>query len=247
MDAAAEQGGDPQGFTRVTARRRRRADRGLVPDCRRSAATRPTGCPTGRSATPSCPTCTGRRTSLAWWTWCPRSTRTTTSSSPTGAATPTSGCAPKARRSARCSATRPSAAWSSRVWSGAAITTSMSYSEEQNRHLSDDVNEAGGEVLLDQRVRRAGSHHQKIGRRAGGRSGTWRSPGASTCATPAATTPPTTATRRSCRWRRSTASAHRGTTSSSSCAARSSGCSTACSASAGTIRARSTPTTRSRG
>ena len=37
----------------------------------------------------------------------------------------------------------------------------MSYSEEQNRHLSDDVNEAGGEVLLDQRVRRAGSHHQK--------------------------------------------------------------------------------------
>ena len=37
----------------------------------------------------------------------------------------------------------------------------LSYSEEQNRHLSDDVNEAGGEVLLDQRVRRAGSHHQK--------------------------------------------------------------------------------------
>ena len=38
----------------------------------------------------------------------------------------------------------------------------LSYSEEQNRHLSDDVNEAGGEVLLDQRVRRAGSHHQKM-------------------------------------------------------------------------------------
>jgi phosphatidylserine/phosphatidylglycerophosphate/cardiolipin synthase-like enzyme len=38
----------------------------------------------------------------------------------------------------------------------------MSYSEEQNRHLSDDVSEAGGEVLLDQRVRRAGSHHQKL-------------------------------------------------------------------------------------
>ncbi len=46
----------------------------------------------------------------------------------------------------------------------------MSYSEEQNRHLSDDVNEAGGEVLLDQRVRRAGSHHQKtvVVRAAGG-------------------------------------------------------------------------------
>jgi phosphatidylserine/phosphatidylglycerophosphate/cardiolipin synthase-like enzyme len=39
---------------------------------------------------------------------------------------------------------------------------SMSYSEEQNRHLGDDVSEAGGEVLLDQRVRRAGSHHQKL-------------------------------------------------------------------------------------
>ena len=38
----------------------------------------------------------------------------------------------------------------------------LSYSEEENRHLSDDVSEAGGEVLLDQRVRRAGSHHQKL-------------------------------------------------------------------------------------
>ena len=39
---------------------------------------------------------------------------------------------------------------------------SLSYSEEQNRHLGDDVSEAGGEVLLDHRVRRAGSHHQKL-------------------------------------------------------------------------------------
>lgn len=38
----------------------------------------------------------------------------------------------------------------------------MSYSEEQNRGLGDEVNAAGGEVLLDQRVRRTGSHHQKI-------------------------------------------------------------------------------------
>jgi phosphatidylserine/phosphatidylglycerophosphate/cardiolipin synthase-like enzyme len=38
----------------------------------------------------------------------------------------------------------------------------LAYSEEENRHLSDDVGEAGGEVLLDQRVRRAGSHHQKL-------------------------------------------------------------------------------------
>lgn len=36
------------------------------------------------------------------------------------------------------------------------------YSEAGNRRLGDVVNEAGGEVLLDQRVRRAGSHHQKL-------------------------------------------------------------------------------------
>jgi phosphatidylserine/phosphatidylglycerophosphate/cardiolipin synthase-like enzyme len=38
----------------------------------------------------------------------------------------------------------------------------LSYSEEQNRQLGDEVSEAGGEVLLDERVRRAGSHHQKL-------------------------------------------------------------------------------------
>jgi len=38
----------------------------------------------------------------------------------------------------------------------------LSYSEEENRQLGDDVGEAGGEVLLDQRVRRGGSHHQKL-------------------------------------------------------------------------------------
>jgi phosphatidylserine/phosphatidylglycerophosphate/cardiolipin synthase-like enzyme len=37
-----------------------------------------------------------------------------------------------------------------------------SYSESENRQLGDEVNAAGGEVLLDQRVRRAGSHHQKL-------------------------------------------------------------------------------------
>jgi phosphatidylserine/phosphatidylglycerophosphate/cardiolipin synthase-like enzyme len=37
-----------------------------------------------------------------------------------------------------------------------------SYSETENRQLGEEVREAGGEVLLDQRVRRAGSHHQKI-------------------------------------------------------------------------------------
>lgn len=35
-------------------------------------------------------------------------------------------------------------------------------SEQQNRHLGTQVNEAGGEVLLDQRIHRFGSHHQKL-------------------------------------------------------------------------------------
>ena len=38
----------------------------------------------------------------------------------------------------------------------------MAFSEEENRNLGDAVREAGGEVLLDQRVRRGGSHHQKL-------------------------------------------------------------------------------------
>jgi phosphatidylserine/phosphatidylglycerophosphate/cardiolipin synthase-like enzyme len=38
----------------------------------------------------------------------------------------------------------------------------LAYSEEENRNLGDDVRAAGGEVLLDQRVRRGGSHHQKL-------------------------------------------------------------------------------------
>jgi phosphatidylserine/phosphatidylglycerophosphate/cardiolipin synthase-like enzyme len=38
----------------------------------------------------------------------------------------------------------------------------FAYSEEENRNLGDDVVAAGGEVLLDQRVRRGGSHHQKL-------------------------------------------------------------------------------------
>ena len=38
----------------------------------------------------------------------------------------------------------------------------LRFSTEENRDLSTDVNEAGGEVLLDQRVRPLGSHHQKF-------------------------------------------------------------------------------------
>ncbi len=35
-------------------------------------------------------------------------------------------------------------------------------SEEENEHLGEAIEEAGGEVLLDQRVRFGGSHHQKL-------------------------------------------------------------------------------------
>ena len=73
----------------------------------------------------------------------------------------------------------------------------------------------------------------------------WPSPEASTCATPAATTPTTAVTRRPCRCPRSTGARHPGTTCSCSCGVRWSGCSTSCSASGGRTRARSTPTTRS--
>jgi phosphatidylserine/phosphatidylglycerophosphate/cardiolipin synthase-like enzyme len=38
----------------------------------------------------------------------------------------------------------------------------LHFSERENRDLSAMINEAGGEALLDERVRRAGSHHQKI-------------------------------------------------------------------------------------
>jgi phosphatidylserine/phosphatidylglycerophosphate/cardiolipin synthase-like enzyme len=41
-------------------------------------------------------------------------------------------------------------------------STLMSFSQEANLDLARQVNESGGEVLLDHRVRRGGSHHQKL-------------------------------------------------------------------------------------
>jgi phosphatidylserine/phosphatidylglycerophosphate/cardiolipin synthase-like enzyme len=38
----------------------------------------------------------------------------------------------------------------------------LGFSAKENRHLGQEVNVAGGEVLLDQRVRLGGSHHQKL-------------------------------------------------------------------------------------
>ncbi|RZU34227.1 phospholipase D family protein [Blastococcus saxobsidens] len=41
-------------------------------------------------------------------------------------------------------------------------TDALSYSKEENRALDREIEEDGGRVVLDQRVRRVGSHHQKI-------------------------------------------------------------------------------------
>ena len=38
----------------------------------------------------------------------------------------------------------------------------MAFSAAENRHLGDEINDAGGECLLDMRVRIGGSHHQKF-------------------------------------------------------------------------------------
>jgi phosphatidylserine/phosphatidylglycerophosphate/cardiolipin synthase-like enzyme len=38
----------------------------------------------------------------------------------------------------------------------------MRFNAQENRHLGEVVNEAGGEALFDERVRRGGSHHQKL-------------------------------------------------------------------------------------
>src|SRR3954466_5869200 len=38
----------------------------------------------------------------------------------------------------------------------------LSFNAQENQHLGTELNEAGGEVLLDQRVRRLASHHQKL-------------------------------------------------------------------------------------
>jgi phosphatidylserine/phosphatidylglycerophosphate/cardiolipin synthase-like enzyme len=38
----------------------------------------------------------------------------------------------------------------------------LGFSAKENRHLGEQLNAAGGEVLLDQRVRLGGSHHQKL-------------------------------------------------------------------------------------
>ena len=72
------------------------------------------------------------------------------------------------------------------------------FSEQENQHLGEAIERAGGEVLLDQRVRLGGLAPPETGGGAapgGAASATSRSPAASTCATAAATTRPTTVIR----------------------------------------------------
>jgi phosphatidylserine/phosphatidylglycerophosphate/cardiolipin synthase-like enzyme len=38
----------------------------------------------------------------------------------------------------------------------------LQFSQEENRHLGEEIEEAGGECLLDMRVRLGGCHHQKL-------------------------------------------------------------------------------------
>ena len=86
----------------------------------------------------------------------------TISSSPTGGATPTRSCATTGPTIAElfAGAAKRGVVVKGLLWRS--HVDKMAYSEEENRNLGDDIRAAGGEVLLDQRVRRGGSHHQKL-------------------------------------------------------------------------------------
>ena len=81
------------------------------------------------------------------------------------------------------------------------------FSAQENQQLGRDINDAGGEALLDQRVRRGGSHHQKLFviRHPDVRATTSPSSVASTSVTAGGTTRGTSVTRSSSRWTRGTA------------------------------------------
>jgi hypothetical protein len=96
----------------------------------------------------------------------------------------------------------------------------FAFSADENRHLGEDIEAAGGQCLLDMRVRPGGSHHMK------------------TCVTAAATTARMRATRRRSRWPACTGSARRGMTSRRSSAAPLSATWKPSSASAGRTRRR---------
>jgi hypothetical protein len=90
----------------------------------------------------------------------------------------------------------------------------MRFSARENRHLGDVIEAAGGECLLDTRVRPGGSHHQKfVVLRHPARPGwTWHTSAGSTWRTAATTTPATRETRRLSRSPPSTGTGHPGMT-----------------------------------
>jgi phosphatidylserine/phosphatidylglycerophosphate/cardiolipin synthase-like enzyme len=95
------------------------------------------------------------------------------------------------------------------------------FAEQSNARLAERVNGAGGEVVLDERVRRGGSHHQKlVVMHRPGASAMSRSSVGSICVTVGATTAGTRAIHRRCRWTIATAPGPRGTTSNWRCADR---------------------------
>ena len=108
-----------------------------------------------RSTAPSTsPGCTRCSASAARATGC---------SSPTGRAIPTSCSTVPAPRSARCSPSSPAAGVNVRGLLWRSHPEAMNFGEgEEPRRSRAPVNEAGGQVLLDHRVRRGGSHHQKL-------------------------------------------------------------------------------------
>ena len=208
-------------------------------------STRARAQPAGARATGSRCSSTARRTSGASTRSSARCAPTTGCTSPTGRVTPTSDWsapAPSSRTVLEDLAARGvhvrGLLWRSHP-------AQVNFSEQQNLALTKGVNQAGGEILLDERVRRGGSHHQKlvVTRRARAPTRTSPSSAASTSATAATTTPATSATPRSSSSTTATATVRRGTTCRPSSTVRRSPPSPTPSASAGRTRTRSTTTT----
>ena len=88
--------------------------------------------------------------------------RATTCSSPTGAAIPTSGCATDGPTVAELftDAVKRGVCVRGLVWRS--HMARLSLNKEANRALDREIEHGGGEVILDQRIRRMGSHHQKF-------------------------------------------------------------------------------------
>ena len=91
-----------------------------------------------------------------------RSKPGTSCCSPTGAETPTSGCARDgpAVAGALCEAARRGVLVKGLIWRS--HLDKLAFSAEENRHLGEDLEAVGGECLLDMRVRTGGSHHMKL-------------------------------------------------------------------------------------